>query len=259
MLAPALPISSLQFSSLHPEQLALFLDFDGTLAPIVEHPDAVSVPARTLDALALLSQEATALAIVTGRSIADIDRFLSPLELPVAGVHGLERRSADGTISGAPISQQALADVSTRLSQFVAQNPGLLLEPKRGSVALHFRQRPDLADSCAAEVAEAVEPYPQLHVLPGKMVFEIKGGTATKADAIAAFMAEEPFLGKKPFFAGDDVTDEHAFPIVDRFDGISVKIGPGETSAAYRCMGPAAFSKWLVQLAHYFGNSNHGT
>lgn len=195
------------------------------------------------------------LAIVTGRSIADIDRFLSPLELPVAGVHGLERRSADGTISTAPIDEQALADVSIRLTHFAALHPGLLLEPKRGSVALHYRQRPDLANICTCAVARAVEPYPQLHVLPGKMVIEIKGSTATKADAIAAFMAEEPFIGRTPFFAGDDVTDEQAFPVINRLGGISLKIGQGQTSAAYRCPGPAAFSEWLAQLASSSGNT----
>lgn len=247
-------ISALDPSNLHPEHTALFLDFDGTLAPIVEHPDAVSVPIPTMNALASLAKRGV-LAIITGRSIVDIDRFLSPLELPVAGVHGLERRSADGTVHGVEISEEALKYVSNRLSEFVIRNPGLILESKRGSIALHFRQRPDLADVCTAIVAELTGSHPQLHVLPGKMVLEIKAGVATKGDAICAFMQEDPFAGRTPFFAGDDVTDEEAFPAVSGFGGITVRIGKGVTSAQYRCPGPAAFSDWLTALAHSFSRT----
>jgi trehalose 6-phosphate phosphatase len=252
MLAPIPPISSLPISDLHPARIAIFLDFDGTLAPIVEHPDAVSVPGSTHNALSQLAEQTGALAIVTGRSIADIDRFLAPLVLPVAGVHGLERRSADGTIHGSPINQHALAEVSERLRNFVALHSGLLLEPKRGSIALHFRKRPDLTEACAIEVAEATAPFPDLSILPGKMVLEIKAGSASKANAITAFMAEEPFIGRQPLFVGDDVTDERAFPVVEQMHGITVKIGDTETTAAFRCEGPSAFTKWLGGLAIHF-------
>lgn len=252
MLDPIPPLSSLKISDLRPEQLAIFLDFDGTLAPIVEHPDAVSVPEPTHIALTQLAEQTGALAIVTGRSIADIDRFLAPLAVPVAGVHGLERRSADGTIQGSPINQHALADVSARLRHFIELHPGLLLEPKRGSIALHFRKRGDLAEACAIEVAEATAPYPDLSVLPGKMVLEIKGGSATKGNAIEAFMTEEPFVGRQPLFVGDDVTDERAFPVVQQMHGLTVKIGEGETTAGFRCASSTGFSDWLSELAGHF-------
>jgi len=251
MSDPVQPISALDFSTLHPERTAFFLDFDGTLAPIVEHPDAVSVPIKTMNAIARLAKT-SALAIVTGRRINDIDRFLSPLELPVAGVHGLERRSADGVIHGVPINEEALKDVSEQLSQFVIRNPGLILEPKRGSIALHFRQRPDLADECVAQVATSTAPYPDLHVLPGKMVLEVKAGSASKGAAISAFMQEAPFAGKKPFFVGDDVTDEEAFPIVRQSGGVTVRIGEGATAAMYRASGPEEFSEWLSALTQTF-------
>lgn len=247
-------ILALDPSILHPERTAFFLDFDGTLAPIVEHPDAVSVPLQTMNALSRLAENGI-VAIISGRSIADVDRFLSPLELPVAGVHGLERRSADGTVHGAPISEQALKDVSEHLSEFVIRNPGLILETKRGSIALHYRQRPDLAEASAAMVADAIGTHPELHVLPGKMVLEIKAGDSTKGGAIRAFMEEHPFAGRRPFFAGDDVTDEEAFPIVSQYGGITVRIGDGLTAAQYRCPGPAAFSEWLTALAHSFSAS----
>jgi len=254
MSDPTKSIFSLDTSNLHPERTALFLDFDGTLAPIVEHPDAVSVPLNTMNAIAWLAKT-SALAIVTGRRIDDIDRFMSPLKLPVAGVHGLERRSADGVIHGAPISEEELKNVSEQLATFVIRNPGLILEPKRGSIALHYRQRPDLAGECAAAVAEFTASFSELDVLPGKMVLEIKAGFATKGDAIRAFMSEVPFLGRQPFFAGDDVTDEEAFPAVSRRGGITVRIGEGESTAMYRSSGPEQFSEWLTALAHSYSSS----
>src|SRR5699024_3900351 len=151
-----------------------------------------------------------------------------------------------------PINQNALVEVSGRLREFVALHPGLLLEPKRGSVALHFRKRPDLTEACTIEVAEATAPFPDLSVLPGKMVLEVKAGAATKANAIAAFMAEAPFLGRQPLFVGDDVTDERAFPVVQQMHGMTVRIGEDETTAGFCCAGPSAFSEWLVRLASHF-------
>lgn len=250
---PTLPVSQANLTQLQPDQIAIFLDFDGTLAAIEEHPDAVSVPPATLKTLTELDQATGgAIAIITGRPIIGIDYFLKPLRLPIAGVHGLERRGADGTYSNAPINQQALDAVADSLTPFVKSQPHLWLEAKRGSIALHFRQRPDLAQECADKVAQAIAAYPSLHVLPGKMVFEIKAGTSSKADAIAAFMREAPFVGRRPLFAGDDVTDEQAFPLITRLNGISIKIGAGETRATHRSADPATFAQWLGQLAAHF-------
>lgn len=251
----SLPASLILFdhTGLRPENTAIFLDFDGTLADFAERPDAVTVPLATLQVLARLEKSTGgALAIVTGRPIDDIDHFLAPLCLPVAGVHGLERRGASGKLSAAAVEEGKFNAISDSLKKFTEAHPGTVFETKQGSVALHYRQRPELAEASAAAVHEAVNGHQGLHILHGKMVIEVKSGTATKGDAVAAFMAEPPFNGRLPLFAGDDVTDEDAFHEIAREGGVSIKIGNGETAAAYRTEGTDTFRGWLARLADNF-------
>lgn len=253
MALQPVPLTTLDQASLKPEDTAIFLDFDGTLADFAEHPDAVSVPLPTREALARLEKSTGgALAIVTGRPIADIDRFLAPLNLPVAGVHGLERRGAGGRRVSTAVDEAAFDALEKELRRFADAHPGTVIETKPGSLALHYRQRPELAEACAAAVRAATKGIEGLHILRGKMVIEIKGGKATKADAVAAFMDEPPFCGRMPLFAGDDVTDEDAFREVARAHGITIKIGEGATDAAFRIEGTDAFRNWLNDLADSF-------
>ncbi|TWH01122.1 trehalose 6-phosphatase [Mesorhizobium sp. J18] len=232
---------------------ALFLDFDGTLAEIVDHPEEVSVHSDIISALErLCGTTGGAVAIVTGRAIQDIDHFLVPLKLPVAGVHGLERRAANGAITSATTNSEALLEVSRRLERLQSEIAGTQLERKPGSVAFHYRKRPELAEECIAAVHHAIEGMEGLQILHGKMVVEVKAGRATKADAIAEFMHEEPFEGRIPVFAGDDVTDEDAFGEIARRGGISIKIGGGDTTAGFRVAGTEDFRNWLLSLATSF-------
>src|SRR5690606_16559295 len=160
------------------------LDFDGTLADIAERPDAVFVASTTHDLLARLQRETGgATAIVTGRPISEIDGLLAPLRLPVAGVHGPERRGMTGEPVWAPIAETALETLKDRLARFAGGLPGLVLEGKPGAVALHYRNRPDLERRCLGAVREAVADLEGLDILHGKMVVEIKAGKGTKGDA----------------------------------------------------------------------------
>jgi trehalose 6-phosphate phosphatase len=250
------PLAELDPPRLAPERTAFFLDFDGTLADFNEDPSAVFLPERERRSLGQLA-EATggAVAIISGRAIADIDRMLAPLKVPVAGVHGLERRNASGKTVHADVPEAPLAAARTRLQPFARLHPGLLVEEKPGSVALHFRSRPELEPQCL-EVARSITDADEgLHVLHGKMVIEFKAGHATKADAVAAFLEEEPFRGRKPFFAGDDSTDEDVFVRMLEMKGISVKVGPGLTAAAYRAGGIDAFRDWLASLARQLNHT----
>jgi trehalose 6-phosphate phosphatase len=241
---------------LDPQRTAFFLDFDGTLADFNEDPAAVVLPERERHTLAALVKAAGgALAIISGRPIADIDRMLGPLELPVAGVHGLERRAASGKIFRSALPEAPLAAACTRLQGLARLHPGLLVEEKPGSVALHFRRRPELEPQCLEIARTIAEAYGQLQVLHGKMVMEFKAGHATKADAVAAFLEEEPFRGRRPFFAGDDSTDEDVFAKMLEWNGISIKVGPGATAAAYRAAGIDAFRGWLADLARQFNET----
>ncbi len=239
---------------------AFFFDFDGTLTELAETPGAAVLGDHARQALEQLFQAASgALAIVTGREIDSIDALLSPMHLPVAGVHGFERRNGAGAISAYRAEENAACSLENILRPFVTHNPGLMLEKKRGALALHYRLRPDLEALCLSLVEDAAAASPKTVLTRGKMVIETRFHAATKGTAIHDFLQELPFRGRVPFFAGDDVTDEDAFAAVNALDGISVKVGPGDTAARYRVSSVSAFLTWLSTTAERLkGNQAHG-
>ena len=226
---------------------ALFLDFDGSLVDLAPQPEAVIVPSGLVGTLtALSSYLGGALALISGRPIEQIDAFLAPLKLPAAGVHGAERRDADGTMS--LLSTHSLQHVEEAALALAAEHPQLRVENKRGSIALHYRQAPRLESVCLQAMKAAVEESPGLTLLRGKMVVEAKPGGASKGHAIEAFMREPPFAGRTPVFVGDDATDEVGFSTVQRLRGMGVKIGEGSTVAWQRLASPAAL-RYQLQAA----------
>lgn len=231
--------------------LAIFTDFDGTLVEIAETPDAVEVPPALTSQIDRTARDLDhAFAVITGREISDIDRFLSPLNLPVAGAHGAQRRRADGTMltldSGIAEAAEAIAK---SVSPLVAANPELLLEPKDGAVALHYRQKPELEQACLLAMHEAVAEHPEFTLVPGKMVIEARPSGFDKGSALRAFMQEEPFVGRTPIFIGDDTTDEDAFQVAQELGGIGIKLGEGETIARMRIADVASVHALLQGLA----------
>src|SRR5690606_22247844 len=229
---------------------AFFLDFDGTLARIVPDPERASVVPQTMATLRRLRQAAGgAVAIVSGRSIAQLDRMLHPLRLPAAGVHGLERRNAAGAVFATPFDATAQRQLATAVGAFVGGRPGLLAEVKPGSVALHYRKRPEMEAASLAFAIDLARGDGRIRLVEGKKGIEMKLAARTQGDAIADFMAEAPFSGRLPFFAGDDVTDEAGFALVNGMGGVSLKVGPGETHARYRVADTAAFAACLARLA----------
>ena len=227
---------------------AFFFDFDGTLVEIASRPDLVQVEPRVRDLLRALDDRfGGAVAVVTGRPLDVVDGFLAPLVLPTAAEHGSVRRDASGQMHADKRGAAAVDAAHRRLKPLAEANPGLILERKSSSVALHYRQSPDLAAACAAAVEEVVANNPGLVILPGKMVFELKPKGVDKGVAVRAFLEEAPFKGRTPIFAGDDVTDEHAFAVVNTLGGITLKIDDGETQAAYRTDRHGLFD-WLQGL-----------
>jgi trehalose 6-phosphate phosphatase len=216
--------------------LAIFTDFDGTLVELAETPDAVDVPEALAHRLEQTAREFdSAFAVLTGREIADIDRFLSPLQLPIAGAHGTQRRRADGFVE--PVDPSSLRDAKTiadALAPLLIAHPNLLLETKQGAVALHFRQAPELEDTVRTAMEEALRSIGDFSLVPGKMVLEARPRGVSKGDALRAFMLEEPFVGRTPIFIGDDVTDEDAFIAAQELGGIGIKLGEGDTAARMR-------------------------
>lgn len=218
-----------------PAQDALFLDVDGTLLQIAQHPDAVRVSEEVLAALAaLLPALDGALALVSGRSIDNLDDLFAPLRLPCAGVHGLERRGADGIVHREDAAA-LLAPLRSPLAAFVERNPGLLLEDKGQSLALHFRNAPACADEAEAFLRRLLaDGGAPLELKSGKMVLEVKPGNADKGTAIAAFLQEYPFAGRRPVFIGDDVTDEDGFAVVNAAGGLSIRVGQAGAATVAR-------------------------
>ena len=231
---------------------ALFLDFDGCIVDIAPTPDSVVVPDR-LPALLVALREALggAVAIVSGRSIEQIDGFLGTAVPAVAGLHGLERRTADGGVVRPPVPRSDLQVVRAMLDAFAAERPGVLVEDKQYTVALHYRLSPSLRDDCRDVVDAALQAAPQgWQVVEGKFVFEIRPCGRTKGTAIEAFMGEAPFLGRTPVFCGDDITDEDGFAVVNARGGVSIRVGQGSaTLAAAQVDTVGELLDWLTRVA----------
>ena len=232
------------FPDLLTNSTALFLDFDGTLVDIADQPQEVEIPAGLVQTLVSLTQYLDgAVAVVSGRPIGQIDDFLRPLQIAAAGVHGTERRGADGKMT--LLSTHPLDAVEQAARQLASRHAGLLVEGKRGSVALHFRQAPELEALCVETMEAAVQASPGVTMLRGKMVVEAKPGGASKGGAIEEFMREPPFAGRTPLFVGDDITDEVGFSSVQRMGGLGVKVGDGPSVASQRIATPELFRQQL--------------
>jgi len=234
----------------NPAEIALFLDVDGTLLHIADTPDAVTIERATVELLAR-AHAATggALALITGRSIADADRLFAPLALPVAGQHGFERRDAAGALHRYADTAAELAALRPEIDAFAADRPGVVVEDKGLTLAVHYRLAPDAGRALAALAGRLVaRPGSTLGIQPGKMVIELRPAGQDKGTAIAGFMDEAPFRGRIPVFLGDDVTDEFGFGTVNGLGGISVKVGDGPTEARLRLAGVDAVRRSLAHL-----------
>lgn len=229
---------------------ALFLDIDGTLLDLAPTPAQVRVDRDVAKRLPTLARELDgAIALITGRAIADADRLFPGLALPIAGQHGAERRSADGTIHVHRAPKPGLAQLRRELARLAARHDGLLLEDKGATLALHYRQAPRLAAHVHRTVRTHVAQKGRgraWRLQPGKGLVELRPDGRDKGTAIAEFMEEPPFRGRRPVFVGDDRTDEFGFAAVARMGGWSVKVGPGPTRARYRLPDVAAVRDWLA-------------
>jgi len=230
---------------------ALFLDIDGTLAELAPSPDAVQIDHAVVAAIPQISTTlGGALALITGRSITGADRLFQDLILPIAGQHGCERRDANGTLHLHAPAKATLAKLRKLFSDLASRHPGLLLEDKGATLALHYRQAPELAShvhrTLRSETEEVAAAGYELQ--PGKQLLEIRPDGRDKGTAISDFMRERPFAGRLPVFVGDDRGDEHGFIVVKRMRGWSVKVGPGRTAARYRLADIAAVQQWLLGL-----------
>jgi trehalose 6-phosphate phosphatase len=229
---------------------ALLLDFDGTIVDIAPTPESVHVPPSLRRALArLVERTGGAVALVSGRPAAELDRFFAPLRLAIVGVHGAELRLLDGVATGR--RDRALLEPRLRHQLGELRGAGVRVEDKGYSVALHYRNAPERAGliHAAVERISAASWDPPIEVLPGKAVIEIKTAGTSKGTGVRELMTHAPFAGRRPVFVGDDTTDETVFAIMPELDGIGFSVGREVTGVAGHFDAPANVRAWLDQLA----------
>lgn len=228
-----------------PRPAALFLDMDGVLAPLAETPDAVVPhPERTAALRAVAERLDGRVAIISGRTIAEIDRIAEAATTSASGVHGLEHRQADGFLhraEAAPAVREAVA----AFERFASTRPGIIVEDKAVSAGLHYRGAPNEAEAALA-LARRLADETGLTLQAGNLVVELKTPGTSKGTALKAFMLEPPFAGSVPVMLGDDLTDEDGFLAAEALGGFGVLVGPPrETAARHGLPDVDAVLAWL--------------
>ena len=237
--------------NLEPSGLALFLDVDGTLLDIEDHPSGVAADASLVALLKRLSRGlGGALSLISGRSVTDLDRIFGDTRFAAAGAHGAELRLyPDDPVTSTRWSLPA--SVLEQVRAFAETDPGLLLEEKRGGVSLHYRRAPELREQCTEFVHGLLpELRRYFRLIAGKMVFEFAPKEHHKGAAITEMMRHDPFAGRRAVFVGDDVTDEDGFRAVNAQAGITIRVGGSRNSEAeYSLQDVVAVRSWLESIA----------
>ncbi|PHP93618.1 trehalose-phosphatase [Pantoea agglomerans] len=248
-----------RYPTLSSGQYAFFFDVDGTLAAIQSRPEAVFIPEQViaqLQQLSALSQGA--LALVSGRPIEQLDALAAPWSGPAAGVHGAERRDAEGNLQRISLPVEVEQSLRAELQDAMASWPGTQLEVKGMAFALHYRQAMQHEQDVMRLAEQSVKRFPGLALQPGKCVVEIKPAGIDKGAAISDFMQQPPFAGRTPVFIGDDLTDEKGFLAVNARQGVSIKVGEGSTQAHYRLHDVDAVYGWLERTLLLSDQDNVG-
>jgi trehalose 6-phosphate phosphatase len=232
-----------------PATSAYFFDVDGTLLELRRRPEEVVADEHLRGLLTRLQTLAGgAVALVSGRSIADLDRIFDPLTLPAAGLHGADIRFPGGSRQTA--RADLMDEVRPLVAAFAASHDGIWLEDKGATLAIHFRERPELAGDVLAFLSHFQQGR-DLAVQEGKMVVELKSAAHDKGTAIKTLLARQPFEGRRPVFVGDDLTDEHGFAEVQRSGGVAIRIGVPDvpTVARLHMPDPAYLRERLREMA----------
>jgi trehalose 6-phosphate phosphatase len=234
-------------------QIGLFLDVDGTLLDLAPRPEAVVVkPELLTDLRAAERSLGGALALVSGRPIAQLDCLFAPLRLAAGGVHGAEiRRRPDGavvTLAGGKLGDEAWQALGRLLGEF----PGSYAENKGVSFAVHYPEPgtdiPCLKRALLALMKQIALPGKALKLIAGHAVFEVQLQGFDKGRAIRRFMKQKPFLGRKPVFIGDDEIDRAGFDAALARGGLAFSVGIDLPGLTGKFTGPEAVRSWLHEL-----------
>jgi trehalose 6-phosphate phosphatase len=229
----------------------MLLDVDGTLLDIAPTPQEVKVPASLRETLFRMRRQlGGALALVSGRPLADLDHLFAPLRLPAIGGHGAEMRLAG---DGEAVARRAAPLDSVfreKLKIAAARHRGIIVEDKGYSLALHYRLAPKEGLALGHDIRRECRDWgdPSIELLSGKAVIEIKSRGFNKGTAVRELMNHPPFAGRSPIFIGDDKTDEDAFAAVPDYGGIAISVGR-RFQGVQDCFGsPAEVRQWLERL-----------
>ncbi|MDN5524146.1 trehalose-phosphatase [Acinetobacter sp.] len=233
------------------KKICLFLDIDGTLSEFHPDPSRSFIPKTTLKTLQQINNFNVVVSFVTGRSVQIAERLIAPLEMPIAGTHGLEIKMNHEVQLNTAAEEFDLSLIQQEIQQLCRPYPQLLIENKTYSVALHYRQCPELAD-IARQIAEDVQHrHAGLKINEGKFVFELLPLQADKGKAIEIILKHLNFSDVLPIFIGDDRTDESGFKIINHYNGISIKVGPESTHAHYRLKNVSDVANFLNLFSQF--------
>ena len=228
-----------------PDNPLFFLDYDGTLAPLVDDP-MQAFPHRDVPELLLELEKRGPTYIVTGRHLQDVAVLMPESELPAIGLHGaLEGRL--GNEETTSLLPDEAADAIAALRQSAPEHEDLRLEEKGPVFAVHYRHAAD-KEAARGRLRGWLTDLPEtLEAIWGKDVVEVRARGVHKGAAVARLAAEHP--DHTPIYLGDDVTDEDAFRALEEHEGaVTIKVGEGETRAAYRLAGPDEVVAYLKRF-----------
>ncbi|OAL79162.1 trehalose phosphatase [Acinetobacter sp. SFB] len=216
------------------KQYCLFLDIDGTLSEFHVDPTKSFIPKTTLQTLQQLKDLNIHVIAITGRSVKVASQLFSPLQLPIAGTHGLEIQIDQQEELNTGINELNISLLQQHVQKACLPYPQLLIENKDYSVAIHYRQCPELAETTRKIAQDIQYLHPELKINEGKYVFELLPLEADKGQAIQKILQHYNFSNVLPIFIGDDKTDEAGFKVINDYNGVSIKVGEEETEASYR-------------------------
>ncbi|MCF3973244.1 trehalose-phosphatase [Paracoccus salsus] len=229
-----------------PADAALFLDFDGCLVEIADRPDSIVIPDTLAGRLKRLHRRhGGAVALISGRGVADLRAYLPDFPGAVAGSHGAELSLGGHGIEATHGATLDVAALHRQAHDIAAPHPAVLVEPKPHGVVLHYRADPALRGFVEAAMQQLADNHPGLVQQQAKMAVELRPDGVGKDRALARLMDLPDFAGRLPVYAGDDLTDEAAIAEAQSRGGFGIKIGEGETGARFRLGDPAALARWL--------------
>lgn len=238
-------------SSSHPPLLdtrcALFLDVDGTLIEFADDPACVHLLPQVREDIGRISGRLDgAVALVSGRPLSQLDALFAPLQLPAAGLHGHQMRASQHAEQAAQLAPEWLHELHQKAMVYAHARPGVLVEDKGVSLALHWRGAPELGEEITRLAHEHLPSDAGYRLQPGDHVIEYVPAGADKGRAVEQLMQYATFKGRTPVYVGDDLTDEYGFAAANALGGWSVLVGARESTAAgWRLRDPAAVHAWL--------------